>query len=246
MSDPIILGGVSFTDFAAPEKMPFGGRQAMAIHKLPGGQRVIDTLGPDDEDISWSGRFWGADALSRAQALDEMRASGQAQALAWGGMAYVVIVAEFKAVVEHLPNNVSYTITCTITQNPMQGAFGGVSASLDTLVAIDLASIVGVSSSLMASVGAVAVNAAGLSPLASAGGAALQNLAGQANGATASLIAALPAAAGQLDTYAGDTSALNMATSINGLLESAQTQSSLVDAVGFAGRAATNILQVGA
>ena len=67
--DVLLLGPIAFTDYSPPECMPFGGRQQMAVHKLIGGQRVIDTLGPDDEDIQWSGRFFGAGALSTCLAL---------------------------------------------------------------------------------------------------------------------------------------------------------------------------------
>ena len=44
--DVLLLGPIAFADFATPDCAPFGGRQQMAVHKLIGGQRVIDTLGP--------------------------------------------------------------------------------------------------------------------------------------------------------------------------------------------------------
>ena len=61
MADTLTLGGISFDGFSTPSHMGAGGKQAMVIHKLPGGSRVIDTLGPDDENISWSGEFFGND-----------------------------------------------------------------------------------------------------------------------------------------------------------------------------------------
>ena len=55
--DVLTVAGIPFTDFAPPDAMPGGGDQAMVGHKLPGGQRVIDILGPDEADVTWSGKF---------------------------------------------------------------------------------------------------------------------------------------------------------------------------------------------
>ena len=55
----IILGGVVFTDFQIPNKIPFGGKQAHKIHDLIGGQRFVDAMGPNSGDKSWTGRFRG-------------------------------------------------------------------------------------------------------------------------------------------------------------------------------------------
>jgi len=60
-TDILILGPVAFDNFSPPERMPFGGKQAMAVHKYIGGSRVLDTTGPDDADIHWSGFFLGAE-----------------------------------------------------------------------------------------------------------------------------------------------------------------------------------------
>jgi hypothetical protein len=47
MASVLTLGGIVFDDFSTPSAMGAGGKQAMVIHKLPGGSRVIDTLGLD-------------------------------------------------------------------------------------------------------------------------------------------------------------------------------------------------------
>ena len=46
-TDTLTLGGFAFTGYSTPDVMMGGGRQAMVVHKLPGGMRVIDTLGHD-------------------------------------------------------------------------------------------------------------------------------------------------------------------------------------------------------
>jgi hypothetical protein len=84
MSNDIFqLGGIVFDEFSTPNEPPFGGQQAMAIHKLPGGSRVIDLLGPDDHDYTFHGMFWGDNASANADAIDAMRTSGIPTVLSW-------------------------------------------------------------------------------------------------------------------------------------------------------------------
>lgn len=40
MADTLTLAGIAFTGYSPPEAMGAGGRQAMVVHKLPGGSRV--------------------------------------------------------------------------------------------------------------------------------------------------------------------------------------------------------------
>jgi hypothetical protein len=90
----ITLGGIVFEAFEVPEQIEFGGKQRMAIHDLPGGGRVIDLLGPTDSDLVFGGIFSGAEAGTRARALDAMRAAGLPLPLSWDGNSYVVILAD--------------------------------------------------------------------------------------------------------------------------------------------------------
>lgn len=137
-NDVLILGGIVFDGFSAPDKMPFGGKQSMAIHKLPGGRRVIDTLGPDDADFSWSGQFYGDDAYATAMALDALRAQGRELPLIWGGQFWMVVIADFAPKVVRLPTWVEYAITVTVSQAPMQGALGSLFQAADALIGADL------------------------------------------------------------------------------------------------------------
>ncbi|WP_024517077.1 hypothetical protein [Bradyrhizobium sp. Tv2a-2] len=139
-ADVLSLGGFVFTDYSPPSEMPAGGRQAMVIHKLPGGARVIDTLGPDDADIQWNGFFYGSDAYQNALQLDAMRADGQVLALTWGGQYRSVIISDFKYSIRRMPVWVIYSISCTVVQNPMQGDLSQSTSSVDDLVSSDLSS----------------------------------------------------------------------------------------------------------
>ncbi len=143
MADVLTLGGVVFDDFSTPREMMGGGSQAMVVHKLPGGERVIDTLGPDEADIHWQGQFFSDDAYSTALLLDAMRAAGQVLPLSWGGQFRLVIISNFIYRVRRLPNWVLYEITCTVYQNPQLGALAGISSSVDSLIQDDLGLAIG-------------------------------------------------------------------------------------------------------
>ncbi|MCC3246670.1 hypothetical protein LG047_15320 [Methylocystis sp. WRRC1] len=148
--DILTLGGIVFDDFSTPERMPFGGEQTMVVHKLPGGSRVIDTMGPDDADIHWSGRLFGDNAYETALALDAMRRSGVTLPLTFAGQAFTVVISEFSANIERLPVSVAYDITCVISP---AGAFSGVSSLGGTLLAsADLAAAVALNGGALATV----------------------------------------------------------------------------------------------
>ena len=139
MTDTLILGGIPFNnhDYSPPTRMPFGGQQAMVVHKLPGGTRVIDTLGPDEDDISWSGFFYCADALRQCQQLDAMRAAGQKVSLTFAGMTRRVVIKRFKPNVRRYPNWIEYEISCTVSDIPSYAASAPVTVGF--LITADLA-----------------------------------------------------------------------------------------------------------
>lgn len=137
--DVLTLAGFAFTGFSPPDHMPFGGKQDMVVHKLPGGSRVIDTLGPDEADISWRGTFFGDDAYDNALYLDSLRAAGAQVNLSWGGQSRLVIIAEFHPYVVRLPNWVEYEITLTVASNPQLGVLTAIPSTIDALISSDLA-----------------------------------------------------------------------------------------------------------
>jgi hypothetical protein len=84
----LLFGPVLFQDFELPASITWGGAHSLAIHRLPGGARIIDAMGRDDADITWSGIFSGEDASFRARALDLMRAEGSVWPLTWDSFFY--------------------------------------------------------------------------------------------------------------------------------------------------------------
>ena len=134
----LTLGGVLFRNFEIPSKLAgaIGGKQTLAKHKLLGGQRVTDAMGNDPDDPAWEGRFRGADAVDRAQAIDAMRAAGQEVLLTFGSIQYTVAIEEFVA--DYMQAyEIPYRIKCYITQVQTAASAPG----LDDLVTADQASL---------------------------------------------------------------------------------------------------------
>jgi hypothetical protein len=126
----LLLGPISFQDFEVPPNINIGGAQRLVIHRLPGGTRVIDALGRDDMDISFSGTFSGRNATLRARLIDEMRVSGLPMPLTWDVFFYSVIVKKIEADYRcgwWIP----YHLTCTVVCDEASSAVASVISLAD-------------------------------------------------------------------------------------------------------------------
>jgi hypothetical protein len=134
----LLLGPIAFQEFEVPSGINFGGRHRLALHRLPGGIRIIDALGRDDAQIRFSGIFSGSDATLRARSLDELRASGITLPLTWDVFFYTVTISEFFA---EYRNNwwIPYQITCTVLRDEAS-AIAQTVVSLATAALSDIAS----------------------------------------------------------------------------------------------------------
>jgi hypothetical protein len=117
MSDfSLTLGPVAFAGFELPSSITLGGRQRLAIHRLPGGLRIVDALGADPADLAWSGIFTGPDAADRARTLDTLRIAGQPLLLAWDAFLYSVVIESFQADYRS-PWWIPYRLSCSVLQD---------------------------------------------------------------------------------------------------------------------------------
>lgn len=116
MSVTLILGPYIFQDFSVPQVINGGGDQALAVHQLVGGQRVIDAMGRLDDDISWSGLLFGENAETDAQFLDSLRVAGFELPMIYSQFNYLVLIRSFKFDFER-EYQIRYTITVTVLQN---------------------------------------------------------------------------------------------------------------------------------
>lgn len=136
----LTLGGIAFDGYSTPSSFPLGGKQGMAVHKLPGGSRVIDTLGPDEADIHWSGFFFSNDAEQRALIVDAMRASGQVVPLTVEDQFRSVIVYDFTYRFRRYPVWIEYEITCVVASNPGWGSLIPSITGVGSLISADVGS----------------------------------------------------------------------------------------------------------
>ena len=111
---PVILGPVAFEGHEVPSRISIGGAQAVRIHRLPGGGRIIDAMGVDDGAISWRGFFTGPFAAARARLVDTMRQGGQLVGLSFGDYAFNVVVVHFEYDLQDRGALISYRIRTEI------------------------------------------------------------------------------------------------------------------------------------
>jgi len=117
MSDfSLTLGPVAFAGFEMPSSITLGGKQRLAIHKLPGGIRIIDAMGADPADLAWSGIFTGPDAADRARILDTMRIAGLQLLLSWDAFLYTVVIDNFEADYRS-PWWIPYRLSCAVVRD---------------------------------------------------------------------------------------------------------------------------------
>jgi hypothetical protein len=110
---PVVLGDFVFTGFEVPPHVTFGGKQAMTVHRLPGGERVVDLLGPDDHYLQWSGAFLNQFPSQSVQRLDQMRVDGNPLPLTWGNYYYTVLIDDFAAD-DRTSGPLQYRISCLV------------------------------------------------------------------------------------------------------------------------------------
>lgn len=92
---PVMLGDLVLTGIEVPDRLQVGGRQMMVVHRLPGGGRVVDTLGNDPGRLELTGKFLGPNAQTRAQTIEKMRLRGVPVVFSVAGMALQVWIVRF-------------------------------------------------------------------------------------------------------------------------------------------------------
>lgn len=235
---PITLGGVPFLDFATPESVAWGHAQQLAIHKLPGGARVVQAMGPDPRPVEWKGIFLGPAATRQAQQIDTMARAGGVLPLTWGNFALDVVIASFEADYRR-SSHIPYRISCVvIPADPNAPADAGSS------IADDLASAAGFAlGSLAAPIAAVQSAVSGAASLG-LGSAGLSSALAQAQGAVSAASGAVGASASALASLTAAAPAggiLPGVSALPGVLGQVQSLAANVAANGYLGRALANL-----
>ncbi len=240
----LLLGPVAFRDFEIPSRINFGGAQRLAIHKLAGGARVIDSLGRDDADITFSGTFSGSDATLRARLLDELRSSGLTLPLTWDVFFYTVVIGKFQADYQN-SGWIPYHVTCTVLRDEA-------SALIETAVSLAANALSDIGTALsLAAPGGIDLTPA--QTALSAPGATVRDTGAYVSaqtavaGVQASLSQAVATAEGTL-TGAGPFTAGPAAAGVAGLTgatAASQQLASLTAAQGYLGRTSVNLANAG-
>lgn len=191
----VMLGPVVLQAYEVPERVTFGGRQQMAVHRLPGGGRVIDAMGPDEQNLVWQGMMLGPDAADRARMLDQLRQSGAVVPLLFGDMAYAVIVADFEADYRGTAWIGRYRIACMVLPGampPLASLAANLESDLNAASELDPDGVVAAAAALASS--QMALQSAGILIAGSSGTDALQTALGGARSVLAATQGAAEAA----------------------------------------------------
>lgn len=115
---PLIIGSLILQDHEVPDRISIGGAQAVTVHKLPGGGRIIDAMGADDASIAWRGIFTGPEAARRARTLDVMRQQGNSLILSFGDYTFCIIITHYQYDYQDRGAVISYRIKSEIVPDP--------------------------------------------------------------------------------------------------------------------------------
>jgi len=140
MALTLLLGDFEFLDFELPEVIPFGSAQQIAVKKMIGGVRDMQTLGPDPRPIEWSGIFFpmvgGVTALDRALQVQQMVTAAQPVNLLWDRLFYQVYITKFEP--DYRFARIPYKITCEVLQDFTAPINTGSTQNSDDLLDADL------------------------------------------------------------------------------------------------------------
>lgn len=218
----LVLGPVAFDGFEVPPSLRFGGKQVLAVHRLPGGGRVIDAMGRDDAELRWQGVFSGAEAGERARLLDVMRIAGLPLPLSWDAFFYTVLISDLELDYTN-PWWIPYRISCTVVLDAT-AAIVDAAVSVATAIGQDLTAA------------AAYIDVSGLQSTLTATGATTQGTAsyGQATNAFA-------AASANIDTQMAAAGSIVSANDIPTAVAGAGQLAQLSAARGYLGRSAVNL-----
>jgi hypothetical protein len=136
---PISIGTIDLQDFEVPSSVHFGGRHRLIVHTLSDGRRAVESLGPDDGEISFRGTVSGGDADARIRAINRLRLSGEAVWLAWDSFRYRVVV---KSLVMEYQNPwwIPFKVSCVVVDQ--EGINRSANLTLWAMISADLDSAI--------------------------------------------------------------------------------------------------------
>lgn len=159
-SAPVTIGSLTLTGMEVPNHIRDGGTQQVAVHKLPGGNKIIDAVGNDPDRLELSGRFVGPTAYERALLLKSMRIAGQPVQFTGAGLSLLVKIVQYSF--DYQQKGIVIPYRLVLEQPPQTGATAtGNSSSLSALIGSDAASAISGITGAVSDVSTIAGNIAG-------------------------------------------------------------------------------------
>ena len=241
-NSPIQLGAIDLQEFEIPQSVHFGGRHRLAVYALAGGRRIVERLGPDDDDIQFQGTFSGPTAGTRARAFDNLRLSGAIVWLTWESFRRQVIVKSFTADY-HSPWWISYRISCvavhqtTIASSAETGVAAIISADFASAMAIAVGSGISLTSlqGALSNTNSLTAGTGDQAQAVAEVGSVLQGIDSQIDRQSTALSASIPPDMGPADVAQSYVSKVNSAGAL----------ASVVDLRGYVGRIGVSIIGSG-
>ena len=159
-STPVTLGGITLEGVEVPDRLTVAGDQALIVHKMIGGDRVIQAMGPDPAPITLAGMFTGPGALARAQQLAAMRDAGRQLRLAFAGVSLMVVIRPASYTYQQQGAVIPFSVGVEV-QPSVPAASSTTPSALSSLVGPDVASAATAISNTVAQASATAGAAAG-------------------------------------------------------------------------------------
>jgi hypothetical protein len=142
----LIVGDVEFTGLEVPESVTVGAKQQLVVHKLVGGKRVVDVMGVDYDNMSWSGWMTGATAGDRVTELETLRDAGLPLTFNMDGYYFSVVIQAFSARFEHVYRRCYYIDLLVISRLDAPITANALSGTLDALINSDVGESLGLAS----------------------------------------------------------------------------------------------------
>lgn len=162
------LGGFVFASHEVPPNLTVTVEQALTIHKLPGGGRIMDVGGDDPASLSFNGTLLGPRAVSRAKQIDAIRAKGLPVTLTIAQQQWRVMVRTFAYTYAKKGTVVSYHLLAEICVDPSASGITSLSGLSNTTHA-----------GVLSALGSVTQAISGVSSLVGNFSGAAQNVLGQ-------------------------------------------------------------------
>ncbi|MBV8049003.1 MAG: hypothetical protein JO171_17775 [Paludibacterium sp.] len=140
----LTLGSFEFQGLEVPEAIAVGAHQQTAVHKLVGGGRIVDVLGVEYDNLTWSGWLVGTEAQTRAKQLEALRDTGKPLLFSLDHYALTVLIGGLTTRFEHA-YRLGYSIDLLVLGPAPLPSNAPAAASPDDLIDGDIGSALGLS-----------------------------------------------------------------------------------------------------